>query len=62
MVDWYIVKRGNLNTDMEGNLREEMLGEVSTRLKVGTEVMHLTSQDLAELSCKPPEAGSELGE
>lgn len=60
--DWYIVKRGNLNTDMKGNLCEEMLGEVSTRLKGETEVMHLASQDLAELSCKPLEAESEPGE
>lgn len=60
--DWYIVQRGNLNTGMEGNLCEEILGEVSTRLKGETEVMHLASQDLAELSCKPLEAGSEPGE
>lgn len=53
---------GNLNTGIEGNLCEELLGQVSTRLKVETEVMHLASQGLAELSCKPLEARSEPGE
>lgn len=42
--DWYIFKRGNVNKGMEGNLCEEILGEVSTRLKVETEVMHLDGQ------------------
>lgn len=60
--DWYIVKRVNLNTGMVGNLCEEILGEVFTRLKVETEVIHPASQGLAELPCKPPEAESEPGE